>query len=838
MWAASFLAAGSGSINSTLRVAQGRDVPNFMVTGPDGRRYKVSGPEGATQEQALQQAQQFAQQNPGGRANPAPIQVQGPDGSTVEFPSGTGRDVMEAAMRGYAAEQPPASAWNPSTPQGTIRLQKIEQALRAADAAGNSDDARRLAQAYVQERNSQGSHQVTRRAQLPDGTILEFPGETPDAVMDRAVRSHLAEARKPDFGNVQSAASTVPADAGTIGRGIKLGARATMEGVAAIPDFFAGPVRYGVEKATGIPQTTYGDMASSLADRMGLPKPQTSGERVMSDVGRAISGTAATIGMGAAMPAGSSLGALLTAQKPTQVLSAATGSASGGIARENGASPGSQLLASLAGGMAPGSALSGGEGIAQWLLRGGEKGRQRVSNTIADFASVGATPSVGQATGNWRTQGIESLLSGGPTSGGVMSRFAERQADQIGAGLGRRADALSSNASAERAGRAVERGAEVFAGNTKATKRALYWLADKQIPDATPVAMPNTWQKVIDLTTPNPGAAATTGAMVNGTIAKLRTTLAQDLAAGGGRISYDALKRIRSDIGEAISDYSLSPDTPTREYKALYAALSRDMEEAAQSQGPAAVEAARRANNYTRAAADRLETIDRVIQKNGGPEKVYGAVMSGTQDGGTTLRAVMQSLPKEGQKAVTAAVIKRMGMATPGNQSAVGDTFSSATFLTNWNKISPEAKRALFDRYGPFFSANMDRIARVAENIKNGSKVYANPSGSANKLAGYGYWTGVAGSAAATPFTGVGPLASLLAGGLGANVAAKVLTNPRVVAWLATNADKPIGAALGSLEALAQQDPDANELYRSLTQGGQRNSRATPSGQSLQPQPQ
>lgn len=657
------------------------------------------------------------------------------------------------------------------------RLAQIEAALRAADAAGNTEDARRLAQAYAAERKA---------------------------------------AARPDFGNVQSDASTVPADLGTIGRGVKLGARATMEGVAAIPDFLAGPVRYGVEKATGIPQTTYGDLASGLADRMGLPTPQTSGERVMTDVGRAISGTGATLGVGAALPAGSRLGALLTTQPKMQALSAATGSGAAGISRESGQGQGAQFLASLVGGMAPGSAVSGAEGSLQWLLRGGEKGRQAVANTIDDFASVGAMPSVGQATGKWHTQGLESLLSGGPTSGGVMSRFAERQADQIGAGLGKRADALSRNASAERAGRAVEQGAQVFSGNVKATKRGLYWLADKQIPDTTPVPLSNTWQKVVDLTTPNAGATATTGAMVNPRIAGLRQTLAQDLAAGGGQISYDALKRIRSDIGEAISDYSLSPDTPTREYKALYAALSRDMEAAAQSQGPAAVSAAKRANNYTRASADRLETIDRVVDKNGGPEKVYGAVMSGTQDGGTTLRAVMQSLPKDGQKAVTAAVIKRMGLATAGNQGAAGDTFSAATFLTNWNKVSPEAKRALFDRYGPGFSASMDRIARVAENIKTGSKVFANPSGSANKIAGYGYWTGVAGSAAAAPFTGGAPLISLLVGGAFANAAARGMTNPKIVAFLARNAQKPIGSAVAELSILANSDPDAAALLDAI----------------------
>lgn len=49
---------------------------------------------------------------------------------------------------------------------------------------------------------------MTKRAQLPDGTILEFPDETPDAVMDRAVKSHIAQQPRADFGNVQSQSNT------------------------------------------------------------------------------------------------------------------------------------------------------------------------------------------------------------------------------------------------------------------------------------------------------------------------------------------------------------------------------------------------------------------------------------------------------------------------------------------------------------------------------------------------------------------------------------------------------------------------------------------------------
>ena len=200
-------------------------------------------------------------------------------------------------------------------------------------------------------------------------------------------------------------------------------------------------------------------------------------------------------------------------------------------------------------------------------------------------------------------------------------------------------------------------------------------------------------------------------------------------------------------------------------------------------------------------SSERLEQIQRVVDKNGGPEKVYAAAMSGTQDGGTTLRSVMQSLPQDGQKAVTAAVIKRMGLATPGAQDAAGDVFSAATFLTNWNKVSPEAKRALFDRYGAGFSQNIDRLAQVASNIKQGAKVYANPSGTANRAAALTYGGGLVASLFDPSLITTG---SLVAGGIGANLSARLLTNPRVVAALAQTTKLPQGAIIGHLQAMRQ----------------------------------
>lgn len=638
-----------------------------------------------------------------------------------------------------------------------------------------------------------------------------YAGSGTDQFGNQKVTDLPAVTSRPDFSDVSASvdSSERAPDSSTM-RDIKMGGRSVLQGSLGLLGALGGDAfnHYLVPGK----QPTYREAASALADRMGLPKPATAQERVMGDVGEALTGTALTMGGGALLNTGRSavstaaptvrnrLADLLTAQPKLQAVSTVTGTGAASATREGGGGQGAQLLAGLAGGLSPGVASATTAATTRGLVRGTDG--TAMQGTIKDFGALGATPSVGQASGNRLLQGVENLLGGAPTSAGVMNRFAERQADDIGSGLQKLADDFVPNASAERAGRAIERGAQELKRDTSAVKRALYWAADRLIPDNTPAPLSNTWQTVVKLTTPDPGATATTGALVQPTIAKLRQNLEQDLAAGGGQLTYSALKRIRSDIGEAISNSSpLVPSTDIRELRQLYGALSRDMEGVAQTQGPAAVAAAKRANNYTRAAADRLEQVERVIDKNGGPERVFAAAMSGTRDGGTTLRAVMQSLPKEGQEAVTAAVIKRMGLANPGMQDAAGDAFSAQTFLRKWNDVSPEARRALFDRHGPSFTRDMDRIASVAQNIKEGANVFANPSGTANRVAAASYWLSLAGAVG----TGqAGAAGSLVGGGALANIMARAMTNPKAVKWLANSTALPVGSAVAQLNALRQ----------------------------------
>lgn len=656
-------------------------------------------------------------------------------------------------------------------------LEQLERALRAADAAGNTEDARRLAQAYAQARGQQ---------QTPSfGGVTSEVGST---ASDPAPEPSLIERE---------------------GRGVGLSARSALQSVGSLVGAVGGdafnayvvdPVRKALHRPTmsGMitgqaefqPSPSYREAAGMLADRAGLPQPANARERVLGDVGEALTGTAATMGAGGALAqvpgAVGRAGAFLSAQPALQTVSTATGAGAAGATREQGGGAGAQIAAGLAGALGPGVAGAGAGAAARGLVRG--RSGEAMQQTIDDFRAVGATPSVGQASGNWAIQGGENLLAGGPTSAGVMNRFAERQADDIGAGLQRQAEGMMRNPSAERAGRAIERGTETFRGNVDAQKQALYWQADRMIPADSGATMQNTLRTLSDLTTPNPGAQVTTARMVNPRMRQMLDDLQTDLQANGGQIPYESLRRIRTSVGEQMNDFSMTQDTPAKQLSALYASLSRDMEAVAGGIGPDALRAARRANNYTRLSSNRLEQIQRVIDKNGGPEKIYQAATAGTRDGGTTLRAVMQSLPRDGQRAVTSAVIRRMGMATPGAQDAAGEVFSANTFLTNWNRVSPEAKRALFDRHGPQFTRNMDRIARVADNIKQGSRVYANPSGTANRGAAMTYGAALVGSM----FTG--GTSGLVGIGAAANLTARALTNPRVVQRLADATEMPYGA--------------------------------------------
>jgi len=236
-------------------------------------------------------------------------------------------------------------------------------------------------------------------------------------------------------------------------RGVKrdlgLSARNVVEGTGDLVGIVADPFIHAYnwlgEKGpttksliTGVPERRWERQATTregwgrALDSMGVPRAETASERVQADVGRALTGTALTMGAGTLLNAGRSavtnptvanrVGEFLTAQPTLQTISSATGSGAASIAREKGYGPGVQLAAGLVGGVAPGGISAATAATTRGLVRG--RSGARLDQTIKDFGASGTVPTVGQATQGRFARGLEQTLSRIPGGAGTIATKA------------------------------------------------------------------------------------------------------------------------------------------------------------------------------------------------------------------------------------------------------------------------------------------------------------------------------------------------------------------------------------------------------------------------------
>lgn len=564
--------------------------------------------------------------------------------------------------------------------------------------------------------------------------------------------------------------------------------------------------------------TPFSDLMNKYLDVVDVKKKNTAGGRLLEDVG---------VGVG-----GGGIGGLQGA------LMGVSGSASAGLAREAGGGPLTQMAAGALGGVAAGARRPAASNL-------------KISRNIRSFENAGTTPTLGQATENPALMGVESALSKMPGGREALSGKAKTQQAEIGQKIENMSTGLSGKTSAETTGRAIESGIadkhnpDSFVSRSQAKQGKLYSKMDRFLPLETPVKV-NNYKAILDkMTRVTPGAEKTSGAklLTNPTIEDLSARLKEDLikipaepakqvademgnfslrpaepAIIKNELPYSAIKDLRSRVGEKLQDSVLGGgDASHAELKQLYGALSEDMKAAAKEAGPEAYAAFERANNYTRAYHDRLDTMKNVVERNGGGEKIFNAAISGTADGATKFRAVMKSLDPETQKAFSATILRRLGKATPGRQNDLGTEFSTETFLTNWNKLSPEAKQVMAMPMSRTYRNDMDSIAKVASNLREGSKVYANPSGTA----GAGAATLTTGGIMYALVSGQFLEAALISAGVASSYGlGKALSSPSLVRWMATSGKirniSSFKEHMTRLQAIGAAQPEIKEDVKSM----------------------
>lgn len=408
---------------------------------------------------------------------------------------------------------------------------------------------------------------------------------------------------------------------------------------------------------------------------------------------------------------------------------------------------------------------------------GGQLGKQRLRDAIDDFAKFGDTPTVGVGSGNSLRQGLENLSSR-VLGGGAFRHAFERTSQRMQAQLSKIASGISPVSGDVEAGRVAQKGITGeggFLDRFSAKSTGLWRRVDDYVPKESDVRIDEAKSALDELVSNGRFAKL----LNNPILASLKATVDE---AGGETVKYSELSSLRSLIGRKLGSDDLVSDIPRAELKRLYGALSEDMKAAASAAGPEALRAWKRANSYTRAGHERIDDFVERIAGKVELDKVFAAATRGGE-GVQAINAIKRSLRPKEWEAVAGNVVRKLGKSSAGQQNADGDDFSVAKFLTDFNKLG-RAKDVIFsgseklNQYGKDLKA----IARAADRLKAASKEMANQSGTAQATVNYGIVGGAAGALASG---NLGAFGAILLGVAANTGAARLLTNPRFVRWLA-----------------------------------------------------
>ena len=254
-------------------------------------------------------------------------------------------------------------------------------------------------------------------------------------------------------GSVTRAAGLAARAVGPVAAGAAAGAAlgAPIGGVGAIPGAIAGA------GAAGITQIVDSVLGTNYLERgmdaIGLPRPETSGERITSDVMRGGAGGAASAGVGTAMqaarnPVVQGVGRTLAESLGLQTAANVAASGASSLTREAGGGPTAQMAAGLIGGVTVPAAVQGVMNaprnmIANSVRRSEAKPFATEGERLAN--ATGMNLSLGQRTGNKQVLGLENAARQyGPTADRIqdidvnIANQAIKRVEEIADGISKR----------------------------------------------------------------------------------------------------------------------------------------------------------------------------------------------------------------------------------------------------------------------------------------------------------------------------------------------------------------------------------------------------------------
>jgi len=415
-----------------------------------------------------------------------------------------------------------------------------------------------------------------------------------------------------------------------------------------------------------------------------------------------------------------------------------------------------------------------------------------------DLQTIGVEPSVVTTSQNPNIQRLANAFkdvigTSAPlqeAGGGVVSGLA-RTADEIAAGLG-------PARSLEDAGVALAQGAQNFVTRFDEASGQLLQRVNDLIPAETSVNLSNTLEKLssrgdvfVDL--PNIAKAQMPPQFAG---------FIDDVVRNSGQMTWQQARAFRSWVGQMQRDNSVFPDIAKSDWRKLYGTLSEDLKAAASAQGPEALSAFSRHNQFFKAGASRTESALDKLLKDVGEGSLFNQVISATRGTSTAnlgkLRAIRRSLKPEEWDNVAAVAFRKLGSAK-GLQGDDIVEFSPSVFLNQWKTMTPQAREILFggDRYAKL-QPQLNALVRTSERFRQFQEL-ANPPKTAGTLANLG----LAGLLTIEPTAAAGTI-------IGGNIAARLLSSPKFLNTLNSiaNSRGTSAANLAKLDAFARQNPE------------------------------
>lgn len=326
------------------------------------------------------------------------------------------------------------------------------------------------------------------------------------------------------------------------------------------------------------------------------------------------------------------------------------------------------------------------------------------------YSDLGVTARVGGASSEsaWPMQ-MQNALREGIGGSGIIRNQEDKIFSQIEQAAERQASRLAPDVTQQQLGEQVVNAAGQRGLQLKQWRENLYNALDAQVPRQQDITASNFDGALNSLLGRFQGAPELARQAQQSGINRYLTALQTDLAANNGTLPYSTLKNVRTDLGEQIQKGIMEPGTDVKELRALYSALTRDLEGAYSAGG---LRAFRTVNAYAERTFDEMHTLVQPLLARGiTPETIAQRMMSQINKGATRADDITTALNNADptiKDTMLAYALRRLGEGPNGE-------FNPSRLWNNFNKLSPEFKAL----YPAEQQAGMNKLAEASGLIRD-----------------------------------------------------------------------------------------------------------------------